>query len=112
MDFIEVIAPILPMCGLLILILLIGVVINYLWLKVMYRRIRACPSCGAKAAGQVTSTEELVLSNHVDYRGRKPVRIKESRITDQFQCEVCQFTWRRSFTIKERFPIDRHPRRG
>lgn len=106
MDFLDVIVPILPMCGLLILVLLMGIGFNYFWLKLMYRRIRACPQCGAKGAGEVVDTEEIVIANNVDYRGRKPVRIKETKVTDQFQCNVCQHTWTRSFIQKERFKLD------
>ncbi len=94
------------MCGLLILVLLMGIGFNYLWLKIMYRRIRACPSCGAKGAGEVIDTQEIIVANNVDYRGRKPVRIKEIKITDQFQCSVCQHTWSRSFIQKDRVRMD------
>ncbi len=106
MDFLDVIVPILPMCGLLILVLLMGIGFNYLWLKIMYRRVRACPSCGAKGAGEVIDTQEIIVANNVDYRGRKPVRIKETKITDQFQCSVCQHTWSRSFIQKDRVRMD------
>ncbi len=107
MDFLDVIIPILPVCGLLILVLLMGIIANYFWLQIMYRRIRACPKCGAKAAGEVIDTQEIVLANNVDYRGRKPVRLKKTKITDHFQCEVCQHTWERSFTRDERIPIQK-----
>ena len=105
MDFLDVVIPILPVCGLLILVLILGIAANYFWLQVMYRRIRACPECGAKAAGEVVNTDEIVLANNVDYKGRKPVRLKETKITDHFCCEICQHTWERSFTRRERIPI-------
>jgi hypothetical protein len=106
MDFLDIIFPILPMCLLLILVLLLGVGANYLWLKFMLRRIRACPECGAKAAGELIDTEEIVISNKIERRGRKPIRIKETKVIDQFQCEKCGHTWTRSFVQKERFKID------
>jgi predicted RNA-binding Zn-ribbon protein involved in translation (DUF1610 family) len=112
MDFLDVIVPILPMCGLLILVLLIGVAFNALWLKLMYRQIRACPSCGAKAAGEIVDTQEIVIANNVDHRGRKPVRIKETKVSDQYQCEVCGHTWTRSFIQKERIRMDQVNRRS
>lgn len=106
MDFLEVIIPILPMCGLLILVLLLGIGLNYLWLRLMLRRVRACPSCGAKAAGEITETEEIVLSNSVDRRGRKPVRIKETKNIDHYKCSECDHTWTRSFIQKDRIRMD------
>jgi hypothetical protein len=106
MDLIDVIIPILPVCGLLIIVMALGVSLNALWLKLMLRNIRACPECGAKAAGEIIDTKEIILSNHVDHRGRKPVRIKESKIIDHYQCEVCEHTWERSFTHKERIRMD------
>jgi ribosomal protein L37AE/L43A len=106
MDILEVLFPILPMCALLLLVLFIGVVVNYFWLKVMYRRIRACPECNAKSAGEVIDTQAVVLSNKVDYKLRKPVRVKEIKITDHYQCEVCKHTWTRTFTQKERVRMD------
>ena len=106
MDFLDIIVPIVPMCGLLILVLLVGIGFNYLWLRLMYRRIRACPQCGAKGAGIVIDTQEVVIANNVDYRGRKPVRLKETKITDQYQCEACQHTWTRSFIQKERVRME------
>ena len=105
MEFLDVIYPIIPFCGLLILVMLIGIGFNYIWLQVMYRRIQACPECGAKGAGEVTDTQEIVLANNVDYKGRKPVRLKETKVIDQYQCEACQHTWERSFTRSERIPI-------
>jgi transcription elongation factor Elf1 len=106
MDFLEILFPILPMCGLLLLVLFIGVAVNYFWLKFMYRRILACPECNAKGAGEVIDTQEVILSNKVDYKLRKPVRIKETKITDHYQCKVCGHSWTRSFTQKERVRID------
>lgn len=106
MDFLEAILPILPMCGLLLLVMLLGIGANYFWLKLMYRRIRACPECKAKGSGEIIDTQEVVLSNMVDYKLRKPVRIKETKITDHYQCEVCKHTWTRSFTEKERIKMD------
>lgn len=105
MEFLDVILPILPVCGLLILVLFLGIVANYFWLQIMYRRIRACPECGAKGAGEIVDTDEIVLANNVDYKGRKPVRLKETKITDHFRCEACLHTWERSFTRRERIPI-------
>jgi len=107
MDFLDVIFPILPMCVLLILVMLMGIAFNALWLKIMYRRIRACPGCGAKAAGEIIDTDEIVIANNVDYRRLKPTRLKETKITDHFRCEACQHTWERSFTRRERIPIDK-----
>jgi len=106
MDFLNIIIPILPMCGLLILILLIGIALNYFWLKFMLRNIRSCPQCGAKAAGEIQDTEEIVLSNSVDRRGRKPVRIKETKFIDHYKCSQCGHTWTRSFTQKDRIRMD------
>jgi hypothetical protein len=106
MDFIEVIMPILPVCGLLILVMIIGVAFNTLWLKLMLRNIRACPECGAKSAGEIVDTQEIPISNHVDHRGRKPVRIKEVKIIDHYECMVCKHTWERSFTRKERIRMN------
>ncbi len=106
MDFLDVIVPILPICGLLILVLLLGVSLNYFWLKFMLRRIRACPECGVKAAGEIKNTEEIILSNNVDYRGRKPVRIKETKYIDHYECSACGHTWTRSFTQKSRIRMD------
>ena len=83
MDFLDVVIPILPVCGLLILVLILGIAANYFWLQVMYRRIRACPECGAKAAGEVVNTDEIVLANNVDYKGRKPVRLKETKMESE-----------------------------
>jgi ribosomal protein L37AE/L43A len=106
MDILEVIFPILPMCALLLLVIFIGIGANYFWLKIMYRQIRACPECKTKGSGEIIDTQEVVLSNMVDYKIRKPVRIKETKITDHYQCEVCKHTWTRSFTEKERIKID------
>lgn len=106
MEFIEVIIPILPMCGLLILVLLLGIGLNYLWLKLMLRRIRACPACKTKASGELIESEEVVLSNSVDRRGRKPVRIKEIKYIDHYECSACGHTWVRSFTQKDRIRMD------
>ena len=72
----------------------------------MLRRIRACPDCKAKAAGEILETEEIVISNNVEHRGRKPIRIKETKVIDHFQCEVCNHTWTRSFIQKERIKME------
>jgi hypothetical protein len=106
MDFIDVIIPILPMCGLLILVLAIGIGFNYLWLKLMLRRINTCPECHTRGSGNLLDTQEIVLSNHVDHRGRKPVRIKEVKIIDHYQCEACNHTWERSFVRKDRIRMN------
>jgi len=111
MEFLNIILPILPMCLLLILVLFLGVVINYFWLKFMLRRIRACPHCGKNGAGEIVETEEIVLSNSVDHRGRRPVRIKETKVIDHFQCETCAHTWTRSFIQKERVKMNDIPQR-
>ena len=107
MDFLDVIIPILPMCGLLILVMLGGIALNALWLRIMYRRIRACPECAAKGAGEIIDTQEIVIANNVDHRGRKPVRIKETRITDTFQCKDCAHTWSRTFTRTDRIRMEK-----
>jgi len=106
MNFLDVILPILPVCGLLILVLLAGIALNYLWLKLMLRNINTCPECGAKGAGEFVDTQVIVLSNSVDHRGRKPVRIKEEKVTDHYECEVCKHNWTRSFVRKERVRMD------
>jgi hypothetical protein len=106
MDYLDVIVPILPMCGLLLLVLLLGIGLNYIWLKFMLRNIRACPECRTKAAGEVIDTEEIVISNNVDYRRRKPVRIKETKVIDHYKCKACDHTWIRSFNQQEREKMD------
>jgi hypothetical protein len=106
MDFIDVIVPILPMCGLLILVMAIGIGFNYLWLKFILRRINTCPECGTRGSGTIIDTQEIILSNHVDHRGRKPVRIKEVKVVDHYQCETCNHTWERSFVQKDRVRMD------
>jgi hypothetical protein len=106
MEFLDVLAPIVPMCGILVVVMLVGIGFNYLWLKLMYRRIRACPECEAKGSGAVIDTQEIIVSNNVDYRRRKPVRIKETKVIDKLQCEVCQHTWTRSFTREERVRME------
>ena len=111
MDFIDVTLTILPMCGLLILVLLMGISLNYLWLRLMLRNIHACPECGAKSAGEIVDTTEIILSNHVDHRGRKPVRIKETKMIDNYKCEVCGHTWNRSFTRTDRIKMENITRR-
>jgi rubredoxin len=72
----------------------------------MLRNIRTCPECGAKGAAEIQNTEEIVLSNSVDHRGRKTIRIKETKYIDHYQCSVCSHTWTRTFTQKERFKMD------
>jgi hypothetical protein len=109
MDFLDVLFPILPVCGLLIIVLLIGVGINYFWLKLMLRNIRACPECNAKAAGELVDTQEIVISNNVDYKRRKPIRIKETKVIDSYKCEFCQHTWTRTFSKKDRIKMDDIP---
>ena len=111
MDFIDVSLTVLPMCGLLILVLLMGIGLNYLWLRLMLRNIRACPECGTKSAGEIVDTQEIVLSNHVDHRGRKPVRIKETKVIDEYKCNLCDHTWNRSFTRTDRIKMNNITRR-
>jgi len=112
MGLAEVIFPLLPICGLSILVLAIGVVISYFLLRSTYQRILTCPKCGAKAAGEIFDTEEIFLANNIDYRGRNPVRNKETKITDHYRCETCQHTWTRTFTRRERIPIRRETTRN
>jgi hypothetical protein len=106
MEFLNVIFPILPMCGLLILILLLGIVLNYFWLKYMLRNIRVCPECKTKGTSELKETDEIILSNSVDRRGRKPVRIKETKFIDHYECSACGHSWVRSFIQKDRIRMD------
>lgn len=105
MNLVEILIAFLPFCILPILVLLIGVVISYLILNKVYRRYWACPECGAKLSGEIIDTQEFVLSSKVDYTLRNPVRMKEVNITDQYQCKVCRYTWKRSFSKRERVRI-------
>jgi ribosomal protein L37AE/L43A len=102
MQFQEILIAFLPFCILPILVLMIGVAISYLLLNRTYRRYWNCPECEKKAAGEIIDSIEEVISNKVDYTLRNPVRMKEIRITDHYQCKECKHTWTRSFTKRER----------
>jgi hypothetical protein len=106
MDFLDVIVPILPTCLLLILVLLMGIGINYLWLRLMYKRIRACPACSEKGTAEIVDIDEIIISNKVDYQRRKPVRIKETKYTDHYKCKNCDHIWTRTYIEKERIPME------
>jgi hypothetical protein len=106
MDFPDFIVLIFPFCGLLILVVLMGIGLNYLVLKRAYRRIGTCPQCGAEEAAELIDTQEIVIANNVDYRRPKPVRIKEIKVTDQLQCSVCQHVWTRSFIQKDQVRLE------
>lgn len=106
MKALDFIIPLLPVCGLFILVLLLGIGINILWLRSIYRKIWTCPNCGAKEGGEIIDTQKIVLSNHMDYRSRKAVRIKETKTIDTYQCGTCQHTWERSFMTKERVRME------
>jgi len=65
-----------------------------------------CPECGAKETIELMDTEKIVQSNKVDYTRRTPARMKEIKVTDQFQCQLCNHTWTRSFIQRERVRVD------
>ena len=65
--------PVLMMCGLLIIIILVGVGFSYLFLVWWGKELTKCPKCGKRGAG------ELVESELIDSRVRTEWRNVRSR---------------------------------
>jgi hypothetical protein len=82
---------------------------GYIMFFFIDRRLRACPGCKCKAAGTIIETGKEPISNAVDRKGRKPVRVKVEKVTDHYQCEHCGHTWSHTFERTERTPIQGVP---
>ncbi len=82
---------------------------GYIMFFFIDRRLRACPNCKRKATGQIIESEAELISNAVDHKGKRPLRVKVEKVTDHYQCEHCQHSWAHTFERTGRTPIQGVP---
>jgi len=115
--FVDVILPVLLVCGFFGLILLMGVVASYFWLRWIHAQMTTCPACGRKDAGEFVESTTLETKASVEWSNDRKrfgqifgqaqrIRVVEKTIEDRFKCEFCGHEWTTTAREKTRTPID------
>ncbi len=100
-SFSTVLYLMLVLCGLLSALL---AAVVYFTINSLDRRFRRCPECGQTGTGYIYDTEIIESTAHIDYRVNNPMRTKEVRTVDQYECEQCGHQWTRTMERTERTP--------
>ena len=89
------------LCLLLLVVLAATLAVaGFILVRFIDRKFRSCPECGSKSTGVIVGTEIQHLKTYVDHTGRSPMRLKLEKVTDNYQCESCGYTWTRTFERK------------
>lgn len=91
----------LVLCGLVIAFL---AAVVFITIKVLDRRLRRCPECDRTGTGFIADTETFESNSHIDYRQNNPMRTKEFRRVDHYECEHCGHQWTRTSERVDRTP--------
>jgi hypothetical protein len=97
----EAFYPVLLVCGLVGLMLLVGVVASYLWLVALDAQGRKCPNCGKRAAGKHLSSEIMDTTSHTTWTRPRAfglsrprlLEVTEKNYEDQYECRYCGHKW-------------------
>lgn len=95
--------PVLLMCGLLIVILLVGIGFSYLWLVWLGKQATKCPKCNKKGAGELVKSEVIHSNVRTEWKDmglfrrgssqRQRIQVTEKTYEDHFKCEYCGYQW-------------------
>jgi hypothetical protein len=103
----EIIYPALLICGLITVMMVVGIGSAYLWLRVMSRRLSICPNCQRQNAGHIVESIVVDTTSHMDFKARTPARVTTTTVEDRWQCQHCGHEWTKSVRQTERVAV--HP---
>jgi hypothetical protein len=109
--------PLLLLCVSFAIILLMGIVFSYLWLRLYSALMTKCPECGKRNTGELIDTEIVDSKTYVEWdEGRKgfgqlvgqhrQVRVTENTVEDHFKCKHCGNEWTMTAQEKKRTLIE------
>jgi hypothetical protein len=115
--FVDIIFPVLLVCGFFGVILLMGIVGSYFWLRWIHAQMTTCPACERKDAGEFVDSQTLESKASVEWSGEQKrfgqilgnpqrIRVVEKTIEDHFKCQFCGHEWTTTAREKTRTPID------
>jgi hypothetical protein len=96
MDFGAIFYPTFLVLLLFGLIILVGVVFSYWWLVMFDKKLRTCPNCQTRGAGNVVESELIASQSQMDFKSHRPVRVTVKTFEDHYKCERCGHTWIRT----------------
>jgi ribosomal protein L37AE/L43A len=107
--------PLAILCGLIGILVLVGIFISYLSLRWFYSEISKCPECGRRGAGEFLGSEVVESTSSMEHRntlslfGGNPsqrVRISETTHEERYRCEYCGHEWTKTARQKTSEPVD------
>jgi len=115
MGWYDALFPSSVVCGLLGIILLVGIGFSYLWLVWLGKEATKCPECGRRGAGELVKSEVIhsrVYTEWKDTRSifardssrRQLIQVTEKTYEDHFECQSCGHQWTKTAQEKKRTP--------
>ena len=112
----DIIFPVLLLCGFFGLVLLMGIVGSYFWLRWVHAQMTTCPACGRKNGGEFVDSVTLESKSSVEWSKERKrfgqilgnpqrIRVVEKTIEDQFKCQFCGHEWTTTAHEKTRTPV-------
>jgi hypothetical protein len=105
MSWIDLLYFILVLLVILAFFAVLWVIGGFLLARSVDRNYRACPECKRKGAGYIVDTDIEILGTQIDRNKLTLFRVSREKVTDYYQCEVCQNTWEKSFMRENRTPM-------
>jgi transcription elongation factor Elf1 len=114
---IDIVLPVLLLCGFFGLILLMGIVGAYIWLRWIHAQMTKCPACGRKDAGELVDSVTVDSKTSIEWTKERKgfgqilghpqrIRVVEKTIEDRFTCQFCGNEWTVTSHEKTHTPID------
>ncbi len=112
----DVFFPLMLVCGFFGIIILVGIVFSYLWLRWLNAQMTKCPECGRKGAGELVNTDVINAKSYTvwkdarnvlgwDASRRRRVRVTENTYEDSFRCQFCGHQWVMTAQEKKESPV-------
>ena len=119
MGWSDILVPSLMICGLLGVMLVVGIGFSYLWLVWWNKQATKCPQCGKREAGEPGESKVIHSKAHVEWKTSsglfrqdvRPVRVIEETYEDHYECRYCGHRWTKTAQWTRTTPEKKQTRR-
>jgi predicted RNA-binding Zn-ribbon protein involved in translation (DUF1610 family) len=110
----DILFPTLLVFGFFGLIILVGIVFSYLWLRWLNAEATKCPECGRKGGGELVESKVINSSAFTQWKetrnifgqsAHRQVRVTQKTYEDHFECKQCGHQWTQTAQERKQSPV-------
>jgi Zn ribbon nucleic-acid-binding protein len=111
----DILFPTLLVFGFFGIIILVGIVFSYVWLRWLYAGATQCPECGQRGGGEMTESKVIDSTAYTQWKETRNifgqstkmrrVQVTQTTYVDHFECENCGHQWTQTAKERKQSPI-------